>query len=270
MADNRETLVPNIVDLLLFAENYLYDLQNPNLNQDIRFSIIKAFNIVHGGVLCLGGEGVSNLDYIIDEECEKSGKPAAHVEIKVRPMQELLKEERIMDAAKNGIGLAGGELVWVGVGMTFMFSFGDLIANWSEGKYVETEEKFNLVNLGISTFYNGYQILVGKRIEIIDELASGYFRTISIVSIVEDLLYKSYAAFIGEIKVIVTTFHEQYEFSGKFDINGNKEGKYRASKKAYFKSPFLVAVPEDNKTTLNFKIYEDGIFKDIEESRFMY
>ena len=49
-----------------------------------------------------------------------------------------------------------------------------------------------------------------------------------------------------------------------------KEGKYRASKKAYFKSPFLVAVPEDNKTTLNFKIYEDGIFKDIEESRFMY
>ncbi|MCI8765992.1 MAG: hypothetical protein HFG58_15845 [Lachnospiraceae bacterium] len=270
VADNRETLVPNIVDLLLFAENYLYDLQNPNLNRDIRFSIIKAFNIVHGGVLCLGGEGVSNLDYIIDEECEKSGKPAAHVEIKVRPMQELLKEERIMDAAKNGIGLAGGELVWVGVGMTFMFSFGDLIANLLEEKYVETEEKFNLVNLGISTFYNGYQILVGKRIEIIDELASGYFRTISIVSIVEDLLYKSYAAFIGEIKVIVTTFHEQYEFSGKFDIKGNKEGKYRASKKAYFKSPFLTAVPEDNKTTLNFRIYEDGIFKNIEESGFMY
>ena len=154
--------------------------------------------------------------------------------------------------------------------MTLMFSFGDLIVNLSEGKYVETEEIFNLANLGISTLYNVFKILIAKEIEIIDELATDYFRTISIVSIVEDLLYKSYAAFIGEIKVIVTTFHEQYEFSGKFDINGNKEGKYWASKKAYFKSPFLIAVPEDNKTTLNFKIYEDGIFKDIEESGFMY
>ena len=50
----------------------------------------------------------------------------------------------------------------------------------------------------------------------------------------------------------------------------NNQGKYRASKKAYFKSPFLTAVPEDNKTTLNFRIYEDSVFKDIEKSGFMY
>ena len=56
---------------------------------------------------------------------------------------------------------------------------------------------------------------------------------------------------------------------GGFDINGKKEGEYRASRKADFKPTLLNAVPEENNMTLKFKIYEDGIFKKIEKSEIL-
>ncbi|GLB29246.1 hypothetical protein LAD12857_11690 [Lacrimispora amygdalina] len=73
--------------------------------------------------------------------------------------------------------------------------------------------------------------------------------------------YNSYADFVGEISIIVSTYCEEYIFTGSYNILGNLTGKYTASKRPIQQSPFLTYVSNDNNTVINYKIYEDGIIK---------
>lgn len=74
----------------------------------------------------------------------------------------------------------------------------------------------------------------------------------------------------ARLTIEVTTYKEHYTFSGNYDIFGRKEGDYTVSHRPYEKSSFLINAPEDNRTEIHYKIYEDGVFETSETSDIMY
>lgn len=259
---SKDALKSNIIDLLQYAEEYIYGLYKPNYTGDLKYSIIKAFNIVHGAVTFLSGEE-TELDYIIDEACEKSGKPAAHVEINVRPAQDMLKQAKNLKAFQNILSTIPS---WVGMGFTLALAFQDILESVKEGeKFLLNENGGTVLSVGSVLYHIFY-----KKGKILKKALNKATIIGSVITAIEDFTYKSYAAFIGEINVTVTTYHEQFTFSGKYNIFGNKEGDYSTNRHPYQKSIFIINSPEDNKTEIHYKIYEDGVFETSVESDIMY
>lgn len=263
---NKANLQPNMVELLLAAEQYIYKLQNPNLPRDTRYSIIKAFNIVHGAAFCMNEYKPTGLEYIIDKNCEEAKMPAAHIEITVRPAQDLLKQAKRLDAIYNTMSLIPN---FIGAGFTLGLSFQSLVESEN---FLSTDNINPAVAIGGTIYSNlvefGYitsEIGLGAGLMI-----DTYNKVATLVTIFQDLTYKSYAAFIGEIKIKVTTFCEHYEIKGTYNILGMREGDIVINRTPYTKSDFLLGPPEDNRTKINYRIYEDGIFNDGEYSDIMY
>lgn len=260
----------NIIDLLRFAEDQIHEDYKKSSYGDQRFSKIKAYNIVHGIILYATGLEEAKPYYIINEECEKARKPAAHVEINIRPAKDVLKQAKYGEAAANAMSLMSGPYSWVGDGVTMVLSVADII----ESEDFLTWDNFNSIEAIGSTLYDKIpklEKLIGKVVhKLVADLLSQYSKISTIFTIVQDLMYNSYANFVGEIKVTVSTYCEEYQFKGTYNIMGDKEGDYNSNCKPIQKSNFLLQVPEDNRTTIKYKIYEDGIFQTGEHTDLMY
>ncbi len=75
------------------------------------------------------------------------------------------------------------------------------------------------------------QTLILKKVgnvvyETVGTALAQYSNAATVFSIIQDLLYNSYANFVGEIKVTVRTYCEEYQFKGKYNIMGDIEGDY--------------------------------------------
>lgn len=260
----------NIIDLLRFAEDRIYRDYIKSSDRDQRFSKIKAFNIVHGIILYATGLKEAKPNYIIDEECEKASKPAPHVEITIRPAKEALKQAKYGEAAANAMTLIPGPYAWIGVGLTIVLSVADII----ESENFLTLDNVNSIEAIGNVIYHNSNIILKKVGNVVYESVgtalAQYSNAATVFSIIQDLLYNSYANFVGEIKVTVSTYCEEYQFKGKYNIMGDIEGDYMPNCKPIQKSNFILQVPEDNKTTINYKIFEDGMFKTGEFSDFMW
>ena len=255
----------NIIDLLKFAEDRIYGDYKKSSYGDERFSKIKAYNIVHGIILYATELEEAKPYYIIDEECEKARKPAAHVEINIRPAKEVLKQAKYGHAVGNAMGLVSGSLGWIGVGATMIMSMGDIIEEAKEQGEILSLDNFNSLEAIGTTIYRKF-IKTG----IIGEFAAQYATVATVFTLFEDITYTTYANFVGEIKLTISTFREEYEFTGTYNIMGEKEGSYISNCKTIQKSIFLQNPPQDNKTTIKYKIFEDGIFKEGEQTEFMW
>ncbi|MDK2811475.1 hypothetical protein [Lacrimispora amygdalina] len=260
----------NIIDLLKFAEDRIYKDYIKSSYGDQRFSKIKAYNIVHGIILYATGLEEAKPYYIIDEECEKARKPAAHVEINIRPAKDVLKQAKYGEAAANAMSLMSGPYSWVGVGVTMVLSVADII----ESEDFLTWDNFNSFEAIGSTLFETIPIIKKTMDNVVHKVfvdLLGYYAKIATVfTIFEDLFYNSHAYFAGEIKITISTYCEEYQFKGTYNIMGDKEGVYSGSCKPIEKSKFLLQVPEDNRTAIKYKIYEDGIFQKGEFNDIMY
>ena len=260
----------NIIDLLRFAEDRIHGDYIRSSNRDQRFSRIKAFNIVHGIVLYATGLEEAAPYYIIDEECEKARKPAAHVEINIRPAKDVLKQAKYGEAAANAMTLISGPYEWIGVGLTIVLSVADII----ESEDFLTLDNVNSIEALSNVVYHNTKIMkeIMKKAtyNLVGEVLTQYSNTVTLFSILEDILYNSYANFVGEIKITISTYYEEYQFTGTYNIRGDKEGEYIPNNKPIQKSDFTQKVPSDNKTNIKYKIYEDGVFKKGEHTDFMW
>ncbi|MFW6680928.1 hypothetical protein ACOAOT_25195 [Lacrimispora sp. AGF001] len=260
----------NIIDLLRFAEDRIHGDYIKSSNRDQRFSRIKAFNIVHGIILYATGLEEAKPNYIIDEECEKARKPAPHVEIKIRPAKEVLKQAKYGEAAANAMTLISGPYEWIGVGLTIVLSVADII----ESENFLTLDNVNSIEALSNVVYHNTKIMkeIMKKAtyDVVGEVLTQYSNTVTLFSILEDILYNSYANFVGEIKITISTYYEEYQFTGTYNIMGDKEGEYIPNNKPIQKSNFSQKVPSDNKTNIKYKIYEDGVFKKGEQTDFMW
>ncbi len=267
---SKSKIKTNIIDLLRYAEECILKQYNPNLHDDNQFSVIKAFNIVHGILIYASGTEKQKYSYIIDEKCEKARKPAPHVEITIRPAKEALKQAKYAEAAVNAMSLLQGPYAWVGMGVTIVLSTADII----ESENFLTWDNFNSYEAISSALYENIpklEKIMGEVVhKVVGDLLAQYSKTATAFTIVQDFVYNSYANFVGEIKVTVSTFCKEYQFKGTYNIMGDKEGDYTFNHKPIQKSNFLLQVPEDNKTTIKYKIYEDGMFQTGEITDFMW
>ena len=253
---NKEMLEVNIVKLLSFAENYIYDLHNKKDNsRKFTWANAMAFNVVHGVLLYLGGEGASTLDYLDESEAIKERKTPAYVEISILPLKDVLRKEKNTNIVKNGVTMLPN---WIRTGCTVIFSFSDIVVNTTEQGTIATMDNFNpgeaLGNVVYSIYKRNKRDLFGDSL-------TNYSNAVAILSILQDIIYKSYAAFAGEIKISITTFFVQYKISGRFDINGEQVEPFKASNLCYQTMKVMSGEASELRTTIYYKIYENGIFE---------
>uniref|UniRef100_UPI0006D15D99 hypothetical protein n=1 Tax=Clostridium sp. NkU-1 TaxID=1095009 RepID=UPI0006D15D99 len=153
------------------------------------------------------------------------------------------------------------------MGVTIALSTASIVESEKVISWEQINDIQSLIDIPIQIFKDSGEI---PYLESIAEISNVYGVTSTCFSILEALVYKSYANFVGEIKVTVSTYCEEYQFRGKYNIMGDKEGEYTSSYKPIQKSDFLLKVPEDNKTTIKYKIYEDGMFQTGEITDFMW
>ncbi|MGC6178035.1 hypothetical protein [Lacrimispora sp. 38-1] len=263
---SKSRIEANIIDLLRFAENRILKDYNNSSDREPRFSKIKAYNIIHGIILYATGLEKAEPGYIIDEECEKARKPAPHVEITIRPAKEALKQAKYGEAAANAMTMLSGPYEWLGVGLTIVLSLADIIES---GEFL-TYDNFNSIEAIGNIVYHKIVKSGESLAKTIGKSVSQYSNIATVFTILQDVFYKSYANFVGEIIITVSTYYEEYQFKGNYDILGNKNGEYTPSCKPVQKSIFLQTVPEDNKTTIKYKVYEDGMFQTGEHTDFMW
>ena len=96
---------------------------------------------------------------------------------------------------------------------------------------------------------------------ILKDVLSKYFYIATALSILQNIIYKSYVAFVGEIKISITTFFVQYKISGRFDINGEQVEPFKASNLCYQTMKVMSGEASELRTTIYYKIYENGIFE---------
>ncbi|WP_349674209.1 hypothetical protein [Lacrimispora sp.] len=267
---SRGRIEANIIDLLSEAEDYIYEKYNSYSEKKYKFSAIKAFNIVHGILISVSGTEKQRYTYIINEECEKARKPSPHVEITIRPAKEVLKQAKYRDIATNVVTSVGGPYKFVAMGLTIVISSAEII----ESEEFLTWDNFDSFEGIVSTLYDDIPLIKNIMGEVIHKsvgnLIAQYSNIATIFNIIQDLLYESYANFVGEIKVTVSTYCEEYQFKGTYNIMGEREGENTLSYRPIQKSNFLLQVPEDNKTTIKYKIYKDGMFQAGEYTDLMY
>lgn len=263
---SKSRIEANIIDLLRFAENRILKDYNNCSDREPRFSKIKAYNIIHGIILYATGLEKAEPGYIIDEECEKARKPAPHVEITIRPAKEALKQAKYGEVAANAMTMLSGPYEWLGVGLTIVLSLADIIES---GEFL-TYDNFNSIEAIGNIVYHKIVKSGESLAKTIGKSVSQYSNIATVFTILQDVFYKSYANFVGEIIITVSTYYEEYQFKGNYDILGNRNGEYTPSCKPVQKSIFLQTVPEDNKTTIKYKVYEDGMFQTGEHTDFMW
>ncbi len=260
----------NIIDLLIEAEKYILKKYYSSSEENNKFSAIKAFNIVHGILVNISGTEKQKYQYIIDEKCEKARKPAPHVEITIRPAKEVLKQAKYRDVATNVVTSVGGPFKLVAMGLTVVISTAEII----ESEEFLTWDNLNSFEGIVSTLYDDIPLIKNILGEVIHKSVGSFLTQYSniatVFSVIQDLIYESYANFIGEIKITVSTYCEEYQFKGTYNIMGDKEGDYTSDYKPIQKSNFLLQVPEDNRTTIKYKIYKDGMFQIGEQTELMY
>ncbi len=260
---NKEMLAVNIVKLLSFAENYIYDLHNRKDNsRKFTWANAMAFNVVHGVLLYLGGEEASSLDYLDESEAIKEGKTPAYVEISVEPLKDVLRKEKNTDIVKNGVGMLPN---WIGTGCSAIFSFSDVVVNTTEHGTILTLDNINPGEALINIAYSLYRGDATQ--DFWGDTLSNYSNTVAAISILQDIVYKSYAAFVGEIKISVTTFFVKYKISGRFDINGEQVEPFKASNLCYQTIKVMPKEASELRTIIHYKIYENGIFEEGDVSK---
>lgn len=251
----------NIIDLLKFAEDRIYGdyIKCLGVHDDPLFSKIKAYNIVHGILLYATGLKEAKPGYIINEKCEKAKKPAPHIEIKIKPAKDVLKQAKYREVGTDAsILILGKYFPLISMGFTIYFGVGEII----ESAEVLSRENINnfqsLIDIPVQILKESGKI---PNLESLAYIGGLYGMVVSCFNIFESLVYNSYADFTGEIDIIVSTYCEEYKFTGTYNIFGDLTGDYTADKKPIQQSPFLNYAPSDNNTVISYKIYEDGIIK---------
>ena len=251
---NIKRLKINIMGVLYHIETKLYGMLNPNLPTINQFSIIKAFNMVHAMLLNIG-EGVgSNYEYIHNEECEKSGKPGTTMEIIIRPAEEVLKQARLQRALMNVGSLLGGKATFFGVGFSILLSIDTF-----------KDENSTILEKGEAAYGEGEPIvkklITSGKLSVLNPVmkrTGNILKAKTIVSVIEDLLYNSYANFVGRITIRTCSFLEKFECSCNYNIEGYRESEYSFTQ-CMLPTPVTGSdYVKKNNACIDYKIYEEG------------
>lgn len=258
---SNEMVKPNLIELLTYIEGDLFAKLKPNDSEDIRYSIIDAFNMTHETLLALSEQEQTNYDFIVDEGCENSQNELPAIEIIISPMKEIMEKKKTV----LGILNATTFLPYVGPYIQLALVFNDVV-NYGDvslfGGVTDAEAVASIVlSEAIKPKYMGNaskEVAKG-----LGNLSAGMVIIANAVSLwgaLSNLLYKSYAYFVGEIKVNIYTFNYKYQYYGRYDIQGNKIDAYSYNRSTSDGSIYRMKIPRGN-NLISFNIYDGSYFQ---------
>lgn len=267
---SKERIKQNIIDLMKYAEGYLYDEIKVTTFKETKFSLIDAYNLIHMFILDSSETTLlSDRDYIINAENEEHRNDAPGMKITITPAKDVLNKEH-----KGKAGASASTLTpYVGPVFAVFLALGVFV---DEDSSEEDTAAAALVVAEIGLDNSSRLIMKGSRIIEAIKIGSrfvaktlNYLNTIvTCLDIYKNLDYESHADFTGEIKIDIYTFAYQYIFKGNYDINGELNGIYTQSKKKITKTPFLLdSTIKNNELIVSYKIFDDGYQEETQKVR---
>lgn len=267
---SKERIKQNIIDLMKYAEGYLYDEIKVTTFKETKFSLIDAYNLIHMFILDSSETTLlSDRDYIINAENEEQRNDAPGMKITITPAKDVLNKEH-----KGKAGASASTLTpYVGPVFAVFLALGVFVDEDSSEEdkgaaasvAAETAAKFTYkIVTGGSHIAKIVRIgcrFVGKTLSYLNTI-------ITCLDIYKNLDYKSYADFTGEIKIDIYTFAYQYTFKGNYRIHGELDGDYIQSKKKIMETPFLLdSTIKNNELVVSYKIFDNGYEEKTEKNR---
>lgn len=266
---SKERIKQNIIDVMKYAEGYLYDEIKVTTFKETKFSLIDAYNLIHMFILDSSETTLlSDRDYIINAENEEQRNDAPGMKITITPAKDVLNKEH-----KGKAGASTSTLTpYVGPVFAVFLALGVFVDEDSSEEdtaaaLVAGENISSLVSELVSA---GSKITKAVKIGCrFVAKALNYLNTIvTCLDIYKNLDYQSYADFTGEIKMEIYTFAYQYTFIGNYDINGGLDGDYKQSKKKITRTPFLLdSTITNNELILSYKIFDNQYIEKTEKVR---
>lgn len=102
--------------------------------------------------------------------------------------------------------MLSGPYEWLGVGLTIVLSLADIIES---GEFL-TYDNFNSIEAIGNIVYHKIVKSGESLAKTIGKSVSQYSNIATVFTILQDVFYKSYANFVGEIIITVSTYYEEY------------------------------------------------------------
>lgn len=221
----------DIKNILLFAEKTIYGFlkkKGEYADQavledcaDTRYSVIMALNGIHLLLKSMGSSG--KYMNIPDSDYVKRYYPLPNIKLDLTPQNEVESQENKKAVAREVASNLPFGLNWVFNVLFFMEDMSNIYT---------TEESSTMKNLakGVveDVFDTGMERAANSNGKIIENVgnvgkATGDVKnTIKWFGLLHDLMTKSYAMFIGEIKIEINTGWDKYSFKANYDGNGNR------------------------------------------------
>lgn len=263
---SKSKIEGNVIDLLIYAEDKLYrEIQETVIEKD-KFSLIDAYNLIHGYLLdSKKTDNLTDRDYIINVKNEEQKNMAPGMKINIRPARDVLNERHRMEALIAGVTL----IPFVGRGISIALAFGEIL----DGEFSLEEDGSAVSVLTENVILSAsYELVTSSKI-VSKAIGIGcrfVGRALNIVNtigtclnIYKNIEYQSHADFTGEITIEVYTFFQKFTFKGNYNLHGDREGEYFYASENINNTPFLIKTnPEGNQVEFHYKIFEKQGYKE--------